>query len=324
VVIVDSDFDDEDWVVSGPAEQVTFQEPTGGNPGAWRRTTHFGQGETTHRLIRPGAVYNPSTLGAIDRIDVSWDRRLFAETIASERFFVEQNSVVYRTSERSFFSPAWENDQRAGLHADAFTNGSGGHPDFSDSGGPLRFGYVRRTFNQTVPHGIDNFTVTIHREPPNLAGRLALQRTTEVVEEGDTPFVWVDRLDGALGAVSVTIRTLRPDGTSIDETLSWADGDTFPKNILVVSLNLPPGAGARTARVTLLDPTGGALIDPARGKLAIIVFPDEWPPVLQQLFLRLNALFGAFSPAWLLVLAVPAAALAVRHARSRRRAASVS
>jgi YVTN family beta-propeller protein len=318
VLISDAQFDVADWTVTVVGAQATTQEATDGNPGAWRRTTHFGQGETTHRFVRPGSTYNPISQGAVDRIDVSWDRRLFAETIASERFVVVQNNVVYRTSERSFFSPAWENDQRAGLRADAFDNGSGGRPDFSEKALPISFGYVRRTFNQTVPHGIDNFTVTIHRSPPNLAGRLAFQKTAEVVEESDTPFVWVDRRDGALGAVTVDLTTLRPNGTTIVETLSWADGDSFPKNILVVSLGLPPGAGARTARVTMGNVTGGAIIDADRASLPIVVFPEEWPPVLQQLFLRLQGLFGAWSPAWLLALALPAVLLMRRRAAGHR------
>jgi YVTN family beta-propeller protein len=313
VIIADTEFQLADWAITVAGEQETTHEDAGGNPGAWRRTTHFGQGETTHRLIRPGTTYNPITQGAIDRIDVSWDRRLLAETIASERFLVVQNNVVYRTTERSFFSPTWQNDTRAGLHADAFDNGSGGHPDFSEKALPISFGYVRRTFNQTVPHGMDNFTVTVHRSPPNLAGRLALQKTAEVVEENDSVFVWVDRLDGAQGAVSVDMTTLRPNGTTIVETLNWADGDTFPKNILVVTLTLPPGAGARTARVTMGNVTGGAILEPDRASLAIVVFPDEWPPVLQQLFLRLQGLFGAWSPAWLLLLAAPAFLLARRR-----------
>jgi YVTN family beta-propeller protein len=311
VVISETEFNVADWAISGGGEWDVSQETTGGNPGAWRRVTHFGPANTTHRLIRPGTGYDPSSQGAIDRIDVSWDRRIFAETLVSERFLVEQNNVVYRTVERTFFAPAWENDSRLGLRADAFDNGAGGHPDFSENGGPLRFGYVRQTaFQQTVPHGIDNFIVTVRRTPPNLAGRMAFQKTTDVVIETDNPFVLVDRLDGAAGAVSVDVTTQRPDGTSIVETLNWADGDNTVRSVLVVQLNLPNGSGARTARLTLGNPTGGAILENTRDSMVMIVFPEDWPDVLQALYLRLQGLLGAWSPAWLVALAATAALMA--------------
>jgi YVTN family beta-propeller protein len=322
VVISDAQFNPADWIITGNGDQNTTQQPTGGNPGAWRRMIHFGAALGTHRLIRPGTEYVPSSQGAIDRIDVSWDRRILAETLVDERFLVEQNNVVYRTVERTFFAPAWENDFRLDLVAENFDNGSGGHPDFSASGSTLRFGYTRQTtFSQTVPHGIDNFVVTVHRTPASPAGDLGFKETFLVVEEGEAPFVNVQRHGGSQGAVSVDVLTERPDGTTDQQTLSWPDGDDSDRSILLVFLDLPDGSGARTARLTLLNPTGGAGIVPSRSRMSLTVFPEEWPPVLKGLFLRLQALLGAFSPAWLLLLAVPATALAVRS-RTRTRSAA--
>ena len=316
VIILDTDFAPGDWAISltSPVEFEVAQEATGGNPGAWRRMTHFGQAETTHRLIRPGHQYNPATQGAIVSLDVSWDRKLFAETIASERFLVQQDNVLYRTTERSFFSPTWQTDSRLELVAGDFADSSGSHPEFSDTGSTLHFGYVRRNFNGTVPHGIDNFVVTVRRSPPP-ANLFRFQKTIEVMEESDSLFVWVDRQFAAEGAVTVDVLTQRPNGTTLTETLTWADGDSFPKSILLVSVGLPDGAGARTARLRLLNPTGGATIDPSRDQMAVTVYPGEWPAVILALFLRLQALFGAFTPVWLVVLAVPAAAMAARRAR---------
>lgn len=52
---------------------------------------------------------------------------------------------------------------------------------------------------------------------------------------------------------------------------------------------------------------------PAASSASVTVVPDSWPPILQALFLQLQAMLGAMSPAWLLVLAVPAV-LAARRA----------
>jgi YVTN family beta-propeller protein len=111
VTITDTDFVPGDWAVSigGPVEFDVSQQLTGGNPGAWRRTTHYGPATIRHRLVQPGQQYTPSSLGPIASIDVSWDRRLLSETIIDERFLVEQDNVIYETAELGFFSPVWEN-----------------------------------------------------------------------------------------------------------------------------------------------------------------------------------------------------------------------
>jgi hypothetical protein len=118
--------------------------------------------------------------------------------------------------------------------------------------------------------------------------------------------------------VSVDVVTERPNGTTDTETLSWPDGDNLPRSVLVVFLSLPDGSGARTARLRLQNPTGGATIQPDRDSLTLFVFPEEWPPVLVQLHLELIALLGGFSPFWLLLLAAPTALAARRSWRTLR------
>jgi hypothetical protein len=280
---------------------------------------HSDPATSVHRLIRPGSGYAPATQGAIGSIDVSWDRRLFVESIALEGFLVEQNGIVYRTAERAIFLPTWQSDRQTGLVASSFDDGSGGHPDFSASGSLLRFGYFRRTtVAGTIAHGIDNFAVTVHVGSPG-PGRLAFEKILETVEENGAPFITVQRLGGRQGAVTADLLIERPNGSTSTETFSWADGDDSPRSTLVIFLDLPAGSGARTARLALANPTGGATIHPSRGVLSIVVFPASWGPQLRALFLALQGLFAAFSPAWLLVLAV-LVALAVR--RSRRRMGS--
>jgi hypothetical protein len=230
------------------------------------------------------------------------------EAQVSEAFLVEQGGVMYRTSERTFVVPAWQADSRTGLTELAFDDGTGAHPDFSDAGGLLRFGYSRRTTVQaTVGHGIDNFTVTVHPSPATSPGRLALKQTADVVRESDSPFVYVRRVGGTQGAVSATLHVERPDGTTSDSTVSWADGDNFDRAVLVLFLDLPPGSGARTARLTLQNPTGGATLQADRTVMILTVIPDQWPSILVALFLQVQVFLGAFSPAWLLLVAAPAA-----------------
>jgi YVTN family beta-propeller protein len=319
VVISDTEFEPADWAISlgGPLEFEVSQQMTGGNPGAWRRTTHFGAGIITHRLIRPGSEYTPSSLGAISNLDVSWDRILFAESVALESFVVEQDGVLYRTTERAIFLPTWQSDGRMNLVAADFSDASGGHPDFTETGTTLRFGYFRRTTtSQTIAHGIDNFVVTVRRSgsPTN---QLGFAKTAEVVDERDAPFVYVRRRNGTQGAVSVEVLTERPDGSTQQDTLSWTDGDGGDRALLVLGLQLPDGSGARTARLRLLNPTGGATINASRDQMMITVFPEAWPEQIRAFFLRLQVFLGAFSPAWLILLGAPGMAMAALRRRRR-------
>src|SRR6185295_10625456 len=112
IVISDGDFQFGDWQGDG----IATQEEGGGNPGSWRRMSHFGSANaSTHYLVRTGSSYTPSEAGTINTLDVSWDRRLFAETQAFEAAAVLQNGVSYRTTERSFVTPVWQADSRTGL-----------------------------------------------------------------------------------------------------------------------------------------------------------------------------------------------------------------
>jgi YVTN family beta-propeller protein len=312
-VILDTEFNPADWEASGGGEHQSTQEASAGNPGAWRRMQHFGPANVAHRLIRPGSAYDPAQ-GAILNIDVTWDRRLLAESVALEGFLVEQGGTIYRTTERAVFLPTWQTDGRTGLVAEDFDNGSGGRPDFTANGGVLRFGYFRRsTTGQTLGHGIDNFQVTIHPQGTNLEGTLRFERALIVVRENEAPFIQVRRTGGRLGAVSAEVRTERPDDSVQVDNVSWEDGDDSPRSILILGLDLPDGAGARTARLTFQNTTGGVAIHPSEGRMSIAVIPLNWGPALEALYLRMLGLLSAFSPAWLLALAIPAAVAARRR-----------
>jgi len=319
VVISDGNFDTFDWFAQG--DNFSDRQPTGGNPDAWRRTENPNSpaGSTSsHFLIRTGSTYDPSQQGAITSMDVSWDRRLFFETQAFEGFLVTQNDLVYRTSERSFVTNVWQPDSRTGLVATDFADGQGHHPDFSATGTELGFGYFRRTqANQAIRHGIDNFKVTIHSAGGAPAGRLAFEKTFDLVGDHDFDFVFtLQRLGGTQGAVSVTLNFETPDGRTGTQTIDWADGDGADKSLSpFYSLN---GANiAKTVRLRLSQPTGGATIEPGRAAMVITVYPLTWSADLLGLFLQLQGFFSAFAPAWLLVLAAPALVAARRSWRRK-------
>jgi len=68
----------------------------------------------------------------------------------------------------SFTNTAWETRERLGLRATDFVNASGNHPDFSPSGAPVSFGYLRSNSNTStelpieLQHAIDNWGVVVH------------------------------------------------------------------------------------------------------------------------------------------------------------------
>jgi YVTN family beta-propeller protein len=324
VEISDTEFNVADWAVTSTGEQITTQELSGGNLGAWRHTTHFSPPSevlTIHRFVRAGSGYDPSVQGAIATIDASWDSRRGTDgDFVEESVVVEQGGVIYRTFERLVPFTTWTTSSHVGLVADDFSNSSGGHPDFSTAGGPFHVGYASHTLFgvTTLQHGLDNFLVIVHSGAPSSPGRFRFKEPFVTAEESDGVFVSVQRVGGTSGDVSVELHIERPDGTTDIETFSWPNGDGEERDTLILSLFLPDGSGASTVRLTLQNPTGGAEIDAAHASMAILVFPEQWPAILRALFLRVQVFLSAFSPGWLLLLAGPIAGAAWRSRRRRR------
>jgi YVTN family beta-propeller protein len=313
--IFDGSFSPSSWEVFLEDNQSTTQETTGGNPGLWRRTLHFGPGQSGHRYT--AQTYFPSKQGEISTIDVSWDRRLSVDTVAFESFVLVQGGVAYRTSEDTFGLPFWQNRAHAGLVAADFDNGGGGHPDFSASGGAITFGYYRRSdFNGTLAHGIDNFHVIVRNQVP--AGRIAFQGTAGSGVEAHALTIAVERLGGTQGDVSVDLVIPLPDGSTDTQTLSWRDGDGSPSSVGLILPDLPAGSGCITLDLTLANATGGAFIRPTRSTMALFVCPDDMDAELAHLLLDIQAHLSGFSPPWLLALAAPAALVARRARRAAR------
>lgn len=180
-VVADGTFNDSDWTAvkfydSTPGSSATFtasQTPNGGNPGAFRETTHtyaFGGIEVGHFMN--GAVYNPSVRGAISGVDYSFDARVFESgaSLAVVMGVVLQQNGEYYVNSVTATQNEWTSFVVQQLHAVDFvaTNGID-HPDFSASGGLIQIGYV--TSNGTVggltstDSGIDNLVVDFHAAP---------------------------------------------------------------------------------------------------------------------------------------------------------------
>lgn len=174
----DGTFDDGDWeiaeitTVGGAPAPTAAQALAGGNPGAYRAMTHeFSASDfmesvrVFHRYRR--AEHDPGAQGAIATIDFGLDH--LGDRDVGEGFAVYQDNVVYEAAYEIVEGGAgWGSRTREGLRAADFLSADATSPDFSASGSPLRFGYLRA--NSTTPptpdlsiaHGADNFAVALH------------------------------------------------------------------------------------------------------------------------------------------------------------------
>jgi hypothetical protein len=191
--IGDSYFQDANWDAvdvskDGTASQSPLQVLTGGSPAgtdfiftqdpAYRRlTTTVGPpagGSGTSRIstayIRNDGSENPSTGGAITRL-VFWQDDIVESGPSSLAvtwgIAVRQGGTVYTKALGTLTSSTWQ--PRGPIEVSAADFGSPG-PDFSVTGGPIKFGFFRSvtsagnpTRPNTVVHGIDNWQVRICR-----------------------------------------------------------------------------------------------------------------------------------------------------------------
>ena len=149
------------------------REPTGGNPGAYRRTTHTLNGigglGVAHEFA--GAVYDPSTQGPIAAIDFSYDLiNLNNVAVVAYRLMILQEGTYYNTQNDVIpRDTGWSSFSHTALAAEDFFRfvGEGPlRPDFSANGALIQLGIITANSNPQVHHGtrnhgVDNFSVTI-------------------------------------------------------------------------------------------------------------------------------------------------------------------
>lgn len=206
-VFSDSTFNDADWTLTVVAGQVTgpptnqavlnpssgtastAQMLSGGSLGPHREITlspSQGQPNTFSVVYaysnRVGAVYDPSTQGAISSIDYYESSEIVSSTNSNppgclcqqSGLALKQGGVIFFVSGGVSTPPtpnSWAQKQLVSLHAQNFCTFTDyfnctAHPDFSSSGGPIELGYYRvnSTNGQsfTTVGGLDNWQAVIH------------------------------------------------------------------------------------------------------------------------------------------------------------------
>jgi sugar lactone lactonase YvrE len=191
----DGTLDDANWQLSvftnGGAASAA-QQGSGGDPNSYRQIVNTVNnpppGMQTQVIDFSGnvqAVYDPQVHGAIDSIDYSEDDILISGGGHSQgaNLALIQGGQVYIGPSHAISDVAWTTHQDLQLHQSDFNavdpaalGGSGvdttKHPDFSQSGAPIEFGFARSNLaapggpGYTTVGGIDNWSVTVNPVPP--------------------------------------------------------------------------------------------------------------------------------------------------------------
>ena len=186
VTYEDGDFVDTDWTAEILIDTTTsgatvgaVMQPTGGFPNAYRQTTHAYDAGTLHVAhMKPLAVYDPGTQGAIGFVDFSFDLLLEVGAPYAVRYrllLLQDGNYYMSVASDLIFAGGWESFSFVGQTEDDFVlnaefdNGTQ-HPDFSASGSPMVFGFRTSNFAtaddpQVRVSGIDNWRVAVHDGP---------------------------------------------------------------------------------------------------------------------------------------------------------------
>ncbi len=182
VTFQDENFNDADWTMTvlyttgNGGSGSAGQSAGGGNPDAHRLVTHNMNTRPARLGLvheRAGAIYDPQTQGAVGAVDFSFDAKTFVDPGyggQSATLTIRQDDVVYLGPYFANGDDVWRSTEHAGLGATDFAEWDApNHPDFSNAGEVLQFGFL--TSNHNPPDGIigssttivgyDNWSVTI-------------------------------------------------------------------------------------------------------------------------------------------------------------------
>jgi hypothetical protein len=169
----------------GGATFVSSTFASGGNPGAYRDTSHtFGAGAIIVGHFDPANTYDPST-EAVVSIDVSYDlvhiTGISVGGAVAYRLGIQQGTAYYGLPNDNIFSTNWTGFSHTGVVASNFALVAGtgpALPDFTTTGTPMTFGFLSSNSQGgpgaiTKVSGIDDWSVTLHmleRCPPSPGG----------------------------------------------------------------------------------------------------------------------------------------------------------
>lgn len=256
---------------------------SGGNPGAFLRSqitsVPVPQGESWvvwGILINDNAVYEPGSLGAIERIDFDFDARLPPGARGNRvvSLAVQQDGFLWAAiALREFVEDLnWTRTSISGLQATDFTapdlvdwvqEGQPPAPDFSENGSPVSFGLVQgqscpATSDCSAPStpievDIDNWAVTV-----NYTGIRVDLWVDQVAEPGQFPELPLEfavsarvRNAGSIELSDIEVRFLLPKEALAD--FSIPESECIPDS---ASLN-----DAVTADCSIAGPIGPADTD---------------------------------------------------------------
>jgi len=176
IVVSDGTFDPADWSVTvvssvGGATETVGSSESGGNPGDYRTMSHqlppFSSIAVVH--IYEAFSYDPGALGTLSSIDYSEDQIQtvvpFPGAAVGATFAIRQDGEFFVTGDGTFTTTTW-----AGWTPTQWNESSFANPDFSETGAPIFFGYLRSNSNEsgggiTNEHGIDNWSVELMPVP---------------------------------------------------------------------------------------------------------------------------------------------------------------
>ncbi|MBI1849126.1 MAG: hypothetical protein HYR85_02150 [Planctomycetes bacterium] len=227
----DGEFNVGDWeeivfhVDGNGGTASSTQELSGGNPDRYRRVVHSinpaqspGTPDTCLYVFHRSrlSTYDPHLQGAIASIDFAIDSKqldLPFPTSSGHGFSIalRQNGSVYFVAAPLIAQETeWTHKSATALNAESFTSfDAQGHPDFSQSGLPIEFGFRTANCNlgstpYTITDGYDNWSVTLHAPR---TGRVLFEDAVTPVRVAAGPRVSViarSRTDGARHAVDAS------------------------------------------------------------------------------------------------------------------------
>ena len=207
VIVCDGEFLVDDWEAivlqaDGGASGSYTQELTGGDPDSFRRIVHNVPGGGNFLVVFhrfDAFIYTPSVDGPISTIDYSESRRnLSGMGEVTSALALQQDGVVYVSFLQNLSADQnWSTGELFDITSADFGNYvfnnlvGQNSPDFSATGGEIKFGFARGNSSLSSGYirtnGIDNWSLTIHRENPLVLGDVNLDGEVNLLDIA--PFV---------------------------------------------------------------------------------------------------------------------------------------